>query len=293
MHPKEEREDRNGQYSLAHLTSIDCSAPELVYLAARAGYDGISPRFIPMKVAGEFPCFPEDKQLVAATKHALAVTGLKVFEIELARITEDCNPSSFEHAMALGAELGARHLLVSAWTQSRDDRNFIVDTYGEICTLAKQYELSVDIEFMAYSRIRSLDEAIDIVRAANPDNGGILIDTLHAYVARTDIGEISHIPEQWLHFIHICDTLPGIPDTKQGMILLARDARLYPGEGCVDFSRIVKRMPPIHYTIELPNKSRITELGYEEHARRCLQHAKQKLSGVVSERTLKQTTLQN
>ena len=28
-------------------------------------------------------------------------------------------------------------------------------------------------------------------------------------------------------------------------------------------------------SIELPNKSRIAELGYEEHARRCLTHAKQ------------------
>ena len=33
-------------YSLAHLTLIGATPPELVYIAARAGYDAVSPRFI-------------------------------------------------------------------------------------------------------------------------------------------------------------------------------------------------------------------------------------------------------
>ncbi|RZO41215.1 MAG: sugar phosphate isomerase/epimerase, partial [Rhodobacteraceae bacterium] len=78
--------------------------------------------------------------------------------------------------------------------------------------------------------------------------------------------------------------LPGIADTKQGMIQLARDARLYPSEGCIDFKGIIERMPPVDYSIELPNLSRIKELGYEEHARRCLQHAKRTFGNVKSQR---------
>ena len=34
-------------YSLAHLTLIGATPAELVYIAARAGYDAVSPRFIP------------------------------------------------------------------------------------------------------------------------------------------------------------------------------------------------------------------------------------------------------
>ena len=33
-------------YSLAHLTLIECTPAELVYIAARAGYDAVSPRLI-------------------------------------------------------------------------------------------------------------------------------------------------------------------------------------------------------------------------------------------------------
>ena len=58
------------------------------------------------------------------------------------------------------------------------------------------------------------------------------------------------------------------------MIQLARDARLYPGEGWIDFEKIIELCPPLNFSIELPNQSRISELGFEEHARRSLLHAK-------------------
>ena len=271
-------------YSLAHLTLINATAPELIYIAARAGYDAVSPRFIQMNVPGEFAESPVDKQMVRATKTALATTGLKVLDVELARITEDCEPRSFEPACELGGELGAKRMIMSAWTTDRTDRNFLIDCYGETCDIAAQYGLSVDLEFPSFSRLRTLDETLDIVRAANRPNGGILVDTLYLHLSRVDLAELLHVPSELLNFLHISDALPGIADTRQGMIQLARDARLYPSEGCIDFKGIIERMPVVDYSIELPNQSRVSELGYEEHARRCLQHAKRTFGHVISQR---------
>ena len=271
-------------YSLAHLTLIDTPAPELVYIAARAGYDAVSPRFIPMFVNGEFANSPEDKALVQATKYALKTTELKVLDIELARITDDCDPRNFAAAIDLGGELGAKRLIMSAWTSRRDDRNFLIDCYAETCALAAPYGMTVDLEFPSFSRLRTLDETLDIVRAADQPNGSILIDTLYLHLSRVDIGELLHVPENYLNFLHISDCLPGIADTREGMIQLARDARLYPGEGWINFEGIIESMPTVDYSIELPNRSRIAELGHEEHARRCLVHAKQKFGHVRSAR---------
>lgn len=271
-------------YSLAHLTLIGCTPPELVYIAARAGYDAVSPRFIPMNVPGEFSQSPVDKSQVQATKTALKTTGLKVLDVEIARITEDCDPRGFERALELGGELGAERMIMSAWTKSRGDRNFLVDVYAETCDLAEPYGLTVDLEFPSFSRLRTLDEALDIVRAADRPNSGILVDTLYLHLSRVDIGELIHVPPELLHFLHISDCLPGIADTREGMIQLARDARLYPGEGWIDFAGIIERIPPVDYSIELPNQSRLAELGYEEHARRCLTHAKRTFGSVRSKR---------
>lgn len=278
-------------YSLAHLTLIGATPPELVYIAARAGYDAVSPRFIPMKVPGEFKEQPVDKAQVQATKTALATTGLKVLDVELARITEDVDPRSFERALELGGELGAKRMIMSAWTQTRDDRNFLVDVYGETCDLAAPYGITVDLEFPSFSRLRTLDETLDVVRAADRPNGGILVDTLYLHLSRVDLGELLHVPSELFHFLHISDCLPGIADTREGMIQLARDARLYPGEGWIDFAGIIERMPPVDYSIELPNQSRVAELGYEEHARRCLSHAKRTFGDARSQRRMPDTAI--
>ncbi|TRD16244.1 sugar phosphate isomerase/epimerase family protein [Palleronia caenipelagi] len=273
-------------FSLAHLTLIGATPAELVYIAARAGYDAVSPRLIQMNVDGEFTPSPLDDAQVQATRTALATTGLKVLDIELARITEDVDPRSFEPALALGSEIGARRMIMSAWTPTRDDRNFLIDVYGETCDIAARYGLTVDLEFPSFSRLRTLDETLDIVRAADRPNGGILVDTLYLHLSRVDLGELLHVPADLIHFLHISDCLPGIADTRAGMIQLARDARLYPGEGWIDFTGIIERLPPVDYCIELPNQSRVAELGYEEHARRCLQHAKRTFGDARSQRRL-------
>ena len=266
-----ERRENNAPkslYSLAHLTVIGVPPPELVYIAARAGYDAVSPRFIPMHVPGEFTQSPIEKAQIQATKTALKTTGLKVLDVELARLTEDVDPRNFVPALQLGGELEAQRMIMSAWTKTRDDRNFLIDVYAETCDLAHPYGITVDLEFPTFSRLRTLDEALDIVRAADRPNGGILVDTLYLHLSRVDLAELLHIPSELFHFLHVSDCLPGIADTREGMIQLARDARLYPGEGWIDFKGIIERMPPVDYSIELPNKARIKELGYEEHARR-------------------------
>ena len=285
-----ERRENNAPkslYSLAHLTLIGVTPPELVYIAARAGYDAVSPRFIPMHVPGEFTQSPVGKSQVQATKTALKTTGLKVLDVELARLTEDVDPRNFIPALELGGELEAKRMIMSAWTKTRDDRNFLIDVYAETCDLARPYGITVDLEFPTFSRLRTLDEALDIVRAADRPNGGILVDTLYLHLSRVDLAELLHIPSELFHFLHVSDCLPGIADTREGMIQLARDARLYPGEGWIDFKGIIERMPPVDHSIELPNKARIKELGYEEHARRCLQHAKRTFGAARSERRQK------
>ena len=58
------------------------------------------------------------------------------------------------------------------------------------------------------------------------------------------------------------------------MVFTAREGRLYPGEGAMDIAGMVKGMPEIPLSIELPNLKRIEELGVAGHAKRCLDTAK-------------------
>jgi sugar phosphate isomerase/epimerase len=272
-----EPQHMKNQFSLAHLTVLGCTPPEMTYIAARTGYDFVSLRLIPMGVPGEKACLPEDKVMIRKTKEALDETGIKLHDLELARILADGDPRQYVPAMEVAAELGARHVISSAWTTDRTDRDFIVDRYAEICDLARPFDLTVDLEFPTFSRISNLQEAADIVRTANRDNGGILIDTLYLHFSRVSLDELNALPPDWFHFLHICDTSQEIPTTRDGMIHIARDNRLYLGEGCIDFRSIFDRLPAIPFSIELPNAQRVKELGYEGHARRCLETARRYL----------------
>ena len=265
------------QFSLAHLTTLGCTPTEMTYIAARAGYDFVSLRLIPMGVPGDNACLPEDREMIRKTKAALDETGIQLLDLELARIIADMNPKAYVPAMEVAAELGARHVISSAWTPEQSDRDFIVERYAEICDLALPFGLTVDLEFPSFSRLTSLQAAADIVRAANRPNGGILIDTLYFHFSSVPPKELDLLPPEWFHFMHICDTAKEIPSTREGMIHIARDNRLYVGEGCIDFISIIERLPPIPFSIELPNAEQVRQLGYEGHARKCLETAKQYL----------------
>lgn len=264
------------KFSLAHLTVIGCAPPEMTYIAARAGYDFVSLRLIPMGIPGEHAYLPEDKEMLKKTKSALKETGVQVLDLELARILAEVDPKSYVPAMEAAADLGAKHIISSAWTTDRTDRNFIVDRYAEICDLAAPFGLQVSLEFPSFSRLTNLQEAADIVRSAKRPNCGILLDTLYFHFSRVGLDELEALPKEWFHFMHICDTGEEIPKTEAGMKHIARDERLYIGEGCIAFQAILKRIPgTIPFSIELPNAARVKEYGYEEHARRCLQSAQE------------------
>lgn len=262
------------KYSLAYLTVNGCSPPEMTYIAANAGYDFVSFRLIPMNIPGEIAYVPEDREMIKKTRAALRETGIGVLDLELARIVEDVEATSYVPAMEIMAEMGASHVISSAWTQRTDDRNFIIDRFAEICDLAKPFGLTVNLEFPTFSRLTNLEETADIVRAADRTNGGILIDTLYYHFSRVDLDEVKKLPSEWINLLHICDTTNHIPPDKEGMVHVARDERLYCGEGSIDFHKLLSCIPTVPCSIELPHAERVKQFGYEGHARRCLETAK-------------------
>lgn len=280
------KEEFEPKYSLAHLTLLGCSTPELVYVAARAGYDAISPRLLAMGVKGECSSSLLEKNMLDATYNALRTTGIKVHDIELLRITDDCDINTYKETLDAGARLGAKNLITSVWTKPSTSRAYIVDTFGKLCDLAKQYGFFVSLEYPSFSALKSLADVVEVIEACQRDNAGILVDTLYTHMSRTKVEDLRKLPNKYFKFIHICDVGYGIPDTKDGMVEIARSARLYPGEGCIDYKSIIEALPNVNYSIELPNECRVEELGYEEHARRALLASKKVFGEIRSQRIL-------
>jgi sugar phosphate isomerase/epimerase len=260
------------EFSLAYLTVLGCPPPEMTYIAAMAGYDYISLRPIYMGLPGE-PNFDlsEKKELMNQTKRALADTGLKLLDIELARVYDGLDSKRYLPAMEAAAELGGRHILSSIWTPNRD---FYLEKFAEICDLAKPFGLTVDLEFVPIASVNNLAGAVDVLNTVNRENAGLMIDTHHFHRSGDNAKELSRLPPKWFHFAHFCDAPGKIPAEKEEMTRILREARLYAGEGGINISEILDSMPRIPYSIELPNINRSKVFGFAEHARRCLKTAK-------------------
>lgn len=261
------------KFSLAHLTALRCPTPELIYIAAMAGYDYISPRLVNMGVAGEGNYdLSSQPRLLAQTKAAMKATGVGVHDIELMRILDGVDVKSYEPAMAVGAELGAKHVLSSIWT---GDKGFYTEKFGELCQLAAKYGLGVNLEFVTWADVRTLAQAREVLEAVNAPNAGIMVDTLHAHRSRVAPEELESCPREWFRFFHLCDGPAAIPDSMEELIVIGRDARLYAGEGGIDIAAYVRRLPSDAVcSIELPHLARAAEFGCAEHARRCIAAAR-------------------
>ena len=263
---------KNRQFALAPLTIPGCPPPELIYLAARAGYDAVSLRTIPMGMPGE-PDYrlSTNKTLFRQVKAALSATGLHLNDVENARIYAGVDIGGYMPEVEALAELGLKHLLTNIWTE---DRSFVVDRFAELCELGRSCGMSVNVEFVTWASVRNIAECLEIIAAAGCANAGIVVDTLHFNRSRCSLGDIKSTPTEYLRFAHICDAPGPIPATSEELVFTGREARLYPGEGSIDIAAIVRALPDLVYGLEIPNLAAINELGRAEHVFRALEATK-------------------
>ncbi len=267
------------KYSLAYLTLPGVDPVSQIRIAKETGYDSVSLRTIPMHLPGE-PEFllHKDQALFEATKAALKEYDMPLMDIELARVRPDLDINEYEPAFEKAAQLGGTDVLGSVWTR---DKAYYIEQVGKIAEMAKRYGLKYNVEFLPWAGVRNLQEAITLVDKVGADNLFIMVDTLHAGRAGVTEEELARTDRKYFNFIHLCDGPAGpdgdpvLDNIKDDLMLYtAREARYYPGEGAMDIAGMVRALPGLPLSIELPNLKRIQELGQKGHALRCIEEAR-------------------
>lgn len=263
---------------IGHLTMLDVAPPDWVSLAHEAGFDGVGIRVAAASPAeAPWPMQPGSPML-AETSHCIDDTGIRVLDVEIIRLTPETRPENHRTLFEVGAQLGASFINVIA-----DDPDFsrARDTFAALAAEARPFGLRPVLEAMAYSRVRSLAEAVSIVEGSG---GGVTIDPLHLQRFGGDPQQLRSIDPALLLYYQLCDAplappsplprpkrLPrGQPLDIDDLALEARAARLLPGEGELPLEEIVAAMPPhIPISIEAPNQLLFEQIGPQEFARRA------------------------
>lgn len=260
------------QYSLAYLTIPNTHPVDQIYIAKEAGYDGVSLRTISMRLPGEPDLHLADTETLKLVKKALDETGMKCFDIELGRIGDGLDVMSYEAEIAVGKELGAEFIISSIWT---DKREYAIGELRKLCDLAAKYDMKVNLEFMSFSNLLNLADALDVIGKVDRPNLKLMVDLLHIYRGYDKPEDLDGIPADLFGFMHVCDGPAEIPAVEDPMMkFVAREGRLYMGEGGCRNADFLAHMPKVpYYSIELPNTAEMNLRGKLGHAKRCLETA--------------------
>ncbi|MDQ0467692.1 sugar phosphate isomerase/epimerase family protein [Labrys wisconsinensis] len=258
-------------FALAPLTFLACPPPELVTLAAGAGYDHVGLRVLPASPGGLAHPLASDPALLRETLARMAATGVGVFDLEVIRIGPGFRLADCTALLELGEALGARAVVVAG---DDPDESRLAAGFAAVCEAARPFGLTADLEFMPWTCVPTARAALRIVEAAAEPNGGVLVDPLHVARSATTLADIAAIPAGRLHYAQICDAPAAAPATVEGLILAARSERLLPGEGDIDLAGLFRILPAgLPVSVEVPTTSR-AHLGREAWAHAALAAAR-------------------
>ncbi|MEC8365464.1 MAG: TIM barrel protein, partial [Actinomycetota bacterium] len=107
-------------------------------------------------------------------KRRMDDNGLEAVDMEVIRLGR-----SFDTGKALieaACEVGAKNILVVSSLHSSEET---AEQLSHLCSLAKAGDITICLEFMKFTSVKSLSDALEVVKLVDAPNVGILLDLLH------------------------------------------------------------------------------------------------------------------
>lgn len=222
--------------SFAHLGALEIGPPQLIDMLAEAGFARTG-----LRTRRTAPGGPEyaltDPAERRETKERLAATGMTVDYVEMVALSRSLHVPELREMFEVGADIGATRVTVGG-----DDEDFsvVADKLAEVCELARPYGLAIDLEFMPFRAVRSLDDAVQVLAQARQPNAFILLDALHFYRSNSSAEQLRSLDRELLGTVQLCDA-PATPPAD--LMYEARNARLLPGKGMLPLDELMDSVP--------------------------------------------------
>jgi sugar phosphate isomerase/epimerase len=242
------------ELSLAHLTVLDATPPELVTVAAAAGFRQVGIRLTATPSVGVPPYdVLGDTPMLRETLRRMADTGVSVLDVEFLRFEPEHPVGIPEGFLEAGARLGAKYVLVMS-AEPAEART--LERFAELCDRAAQYGLHVCLEFAIYTGVKRLADAARMVKRSGRANASVLVDALHFSRSGGTPAHIPSVEPSLYRYAQICDAAPGMPTEPPDLIREARTGRLLPGEGVLPLVELVRALPAtVTLAVEAPVRS--------------------------------------
>ena len=217
--------------------TVPATRRDQILHAAKAGFDGVG-----LRCDRDPPSASEVKEL----QRVLADTGLSVLDIEVIRVgTEQTGTTSALFDVA--AALGARSILT---VSDSPDRSQTVNRLGELAELAAKSGLTIALEFMSFTSVKTLDDAIGIVAEVGRPEIRLLPDVLHVVRSGSTMAMLSTV-RHLIDYVQLCDAPSKGPSDIEQLIHEARYERFMPGAGQLDLASFLRNVPLSPVSVEV------------------------------------------
>jgi sugar phosphate isomerase/epimerase len=247
--------------SFAHLGALEIGPPQLIDLLAQAGFSSTGIR---MRRAA--PGTPEyalsDPALRRQTRRRIAETGLGVLYIELVVLAKDLDIQDLCGMLEAGAEIGATRIVAAG---GDEDLAIVAEKLAGVSELAHPFGMAVDLEFMPFRPVRSLEEAVQVLAMARQPNAHVLLDALHFFRSGSSLETLRRLDPKLLGSLQLCDA-PVEPPAD--LAYEARNTRLLPDRGGLALDALMDVLPPdLPIGVEVPLAMEFPDLDALARAR--------------------------
>jgi sugar phosphate isomerase/epimerase len=239
--------------SLAAGSVLDVGPADAIRVATDAGWPAVGVWFDPATWT---------TKVAAEVADALASTGTVALDIEPIILVPDGSVVT-DDAMRLveaGLQIGARNVLVA----SRDpDHARVAEAVRRLCERAEGTGLRIVLEFLPVLAVRTMADAVAIVREVDHPSAGVLIDALHLVRSGGSVSEVAAITASeagLLPYAQLCDVSAQEPSDMRELLDEALHGRLLPGDGVAPLVDLLDALPadgPI--SLELRSRQLMTD----------------------------------
>ena len=184
-----------------------------------------------------------------------ADAGVAVLDVEVVWIKPGSDDPDHFRIIDAGAAIGAQNVLV---VSSDPDPGSTAAKFGRLVDHAAERGMRASLEFGAFTEVRNLAAALDILVRAERPQAGLLVDPLH--LARTGgaPSALLDVDRQRFAYAQFCDAAASgpNPDDVASIVHEALDLRLMPGEGALPLEALLDVLPPATpLSVELRSKA--------------------------------------
>ena len=224
--------------------SINGTLKEKIYAIAKAGFDGVEifeNDFLTNNLSPK-----EVKKLVK--DHGLEITLFQPFR-DFEGMPDQHRKRAFDRAkkkFEIMEELETNLILICSNTSniSLGGIDRAANDFYELGEIAKERSIKVGYEALAWGKyINDHRDAWEIVRRANHENVGIILDSFHTLSKEIDLNSISSIPAEKIFIVQLADA----PLHNMDLLYWSRHFRNMPGQGDLPISDFMNALDRTGY----------------------------------------------